>query len=82
MLEQAHTSPSDTTLASAGLEEEGGGEGGEGRGRSVLYSLHASQFISSLVPRVLLHTESEQIPDASNALGTRLLQLLQTYLLE
>ena len=81
MLEQAHTSPSDTTLASAGLEEEGGG-GREGKGRSVLYSLHASQFISSLVPRVLLHTESEQIPDASNALGTRLLQLLQTYLLE
>ena len=60
MLEQAHTSPSDTTLASAGLEGEGEGE--------ECY-MHASQFISSLVPRILLHTGSEQIPKASKCPG-------------
>ena len=66
MLEQAHTSSSDTIPASAGLEEEGGGEG-------VCYILYMHPSI--LIPRILLHTGSEQMPDASNALGTRLLQI-------
>lgn len=45
MLEQAHTSPSSTKLASAVLE---------GREEEKVY-IH--QFISSLVPRILSHTE-------------------------